>query len=351
LLLVIKENVSTFVLTFFDMKKLFNSFVLIVITLLFVSCNENKQDKPDFDITLKEKIPVKINRYEKALFEIDTADFQNGLKEIQQEFLPFLAANLDDTANVNQLYQFVSDTQLVSLYGQTEKVFPDLGSLETQLSDAFSRYAYFFPDKKLPTVYSYVSDMYYEYPVVKKDTVMVVALDVYLGADFPIYSRLGLPYYRVRCMAPEYIPVDVMKMLYFDELAPVYKQKTLLDRMIDGGKMMVYLDAVLPNTPDSLKICYPQKKLDWAIANEKNIWGFLIENNLLYSTDYDTQTKLIQDGPFTTGFSNESPARLGIWLGWQIVSDYVIKHPETSLEQLFNNTDSQQILKESGYKP
>ncbi|HEY9115338.1 MAG TPA: hypothetical protein VIN10_11620, partial [Bacteroidales bacterium] len=311
----------------------------------------SKNDKPNFDITLNKKVEVKIHRYEKALFGIDTADFQNGLKGIQQEFLPFLAANLDDTVNVNQLYEFVSDTQLISLYNETMKVFPNLEKQESQLSDAFSRFAYFFPDKKLPSVYSYVSDMYYELPVVKNDTVMVVALDVYLGADFPIYSRLGLPYYRVRCMAPEYIPVDVMKMLYFDELAPVYKQKTLLDRMIDGGKMMVYLDAVLPNTPDSLKIAYPQKKLDWAIANEKNIWGFLIENNLLYSTDYATQTKLIQDGPFTTGFSNDSPARLGIWLGWQIVSDYVIKHPEISLEQLFNMTDSQQVLKGSGYKP
>lgn len=339
-------------LSFFIMKNI--SLKLIVffsIISVFTSCSNNKNEKPNFDITLNKKVEVKIHRYEKALFGIDTTDFQNGLKRIQKEFIPFLAANLDDTANVNQLYQFISDTQLISLYGETMKVLPNLEIEENQLSDAFSRYAYFFPDKKLPSVYSYVSDMYYELPVVKNDTVMVVALDVYLGSDFPIYSRLGLPYYRVRCMSPEYIPVDVMKMLYFDELAPVYKQKTLLDRMVDGGKMMIYLDAVLPNTPDSLKIAYPQKKLEWAIANEKNIWGFIIENNLLYSTDYATQTKLIQDGPFTTGFSNDSPARLGIWLGWQIVSEYVMKHPETSLEQLFKMTDSQQILKESGYKP
>lgn len=333
------------------MKNIFKSIVFLSTISVLASCSSNKNEKPVFDITLKNKVGVKVHRYEKALFGIDTTHFEEGLKGIQKEFLPFLAANLDDTSNLRQLYQFVSDTQLVSLYNKTEEVFPDLAPLENQLSDAFSRYAYFFPGKKLPSVYSYVSDMYYELPVVKNDTIMVVALDVYLGSDFPIYSRLGLPYYRVRCMAPEYIPVDIMKMLYFDELAPVYKQKTLLDRMIDGGKMMVYLDAVLPHTPDSMKICYPQKKLDWAIENEKNIWGFLIENNLLYSTDYATQTKLIQDGPFTTGFSNDSPARLGIWLGWQIVSDYLVKHPETSLEQLFSMTDSQQILKDSGYKP
>lgn len=348
---VIIKNVSTFVLAFFIMKNILKTIVFLSIISVLVSCSNNKNDKLNFDITLKNNVEVKILRYEKALFGIDTANFQNGLKGIQKEFLPFLAANLDDTANLHQLYQFVSDTQLISLYHQTQRVFPDLLPLENQLSDAFSRFAYFFPGKKMPRIYSYVSDMHYEMPVAKNDTVMVVALDVYLGGDFPVYARLGLPNYKVRCMTPDYIPVDIMKMLYFDELAPVYKQKTLLDRMIDGGKMMIFLDAVLPGTPDSIKIGYPQKKLDWAIVNEKNIWGFLIQNNLLYSTDYSTQTKLIQDGPFTTGFSNDSPARLGVWMGWQIVSDYVMKNPETSLEQLFNMTDSQQILKDSGYKP
>jgi len=113
----------------------------------------------------------------------------------------------------------------------------------------------------------------------------------------------------------------------------------------------LYLDAVLPQTPDSLKICYPARKLEWAQKNEANIWAFLVGNQLLYTTDYQTQSSLIQDGPFTTGFSKESPSRLGVFIGWQIMHSYLRRHPETSLEQLLQITDSQKILQESGYKP
>jgi len=38
-------------------------------------------------------------------------------------------------------------------------------------------------EKRIPEVYTYVSDMYYERPVWLKDSVLVIALDVYLGSD------------------------------------------------------------------------------------------------------------------------------------------------------------------------
>ncbi|HEY9114306.1 MAG TPA: hypothetical protein VIN10_06370, partial [Bacteroidales bacterium] len=69
------------------MKNIFKTLVFLLIISALVSCGSSKNDKPNFDITLNKKVEVKIHRYEKALFGIDTADFQNGLKGIQQEFL------------------------------------------------------------------------------------------------------------------------------------------------------------------------------------------------------------------------------------------------------------------------
>ncbi|MCF6171700.1 MAG: hypothetical protein L3J66_12040 [Bacteroidales bacterium] len=327
-------------------------FFFAAIGILFLTACENGK-KTWFPVD-KEELPavdLKIHRYGKALFELDTSDLQAGLEMIQNEFRLFLGTDFDDSLNVRQIYDFVSDTQLITIYKKTIEVFPDLNGTEAQLSDAFSRYRYFFPDKNLPSIYTYISDMYFEMPVLKTDSAFIVALDIYLGHDFPLYRRLGLPKYKIRCMGPANLPVDIMKALYFKDLAPDYKQRTLLDRMIDGGKLLLYLDAVLPQIPDSLKICYPAKKLEWARQNEANIWAFLVGNQLLYTTDYQTQSNLIQDGPFTTGFSNQSPSRLGIYIGWQIMHSYITRHPDTSLEQLLQLNDSQKILHESGYKP
>jgi hypothetical protein len=294
---------------------------------------------------------MQINRYGEALFTIDTNRFTEGLIEIQPEFSYFLDADLEDSTNILQLYEFVTDTKTRRLFRETMVVYPNLRMIEASLSYAFGRYLYFFPENHLPKVYTYISDMFYEQPVWIKDSVMVVALDVYLGKDFFLYPYLGLPQYKVRCMTPDYLELDIMKTVYFHDVWSNPKQKTLLDRMIDGGKLLYFLDAIFPETHDSIKICYPETKLNWAEANEKQVWAFIVQNELLYTTDFKTQSKLIEDGPFTTGLSNESPPRLGQFIGWKIVKAYMSKHPGASLQDLMNLNDAQLILQKSGYKP
>lgn len=328
-----------------------NILILFAGVLFLYSCGGDKYKFPQAEFDMDKVEAIRIHRYGKALFEIDTTHFQTGLKNIQSEFALFLDADLNDTANVNQIYAYVSDTQLINIYHKVIEIYPDLEPVERELALAFARYQILFPQKAVPTIYSYISDLYYEAPVWLNDTLMVIALDVYLGGDFPLYAQLGLPYYKVRTMTPENLPVDVMKTVYLTELAPESRSRTLLDRMIEGGKMLCFLDAVLPDVPDSIKISYPSAKWEWAETNEKNIWAYLVENKLLYSTDYQTQTKLIQDAPFTNGFSNESPPRLGIYIGWKIVADFLKNNPEVSLNEMIQITDSQALLEVSGYKP
>ncbi|MEJ2594005.1 MAG: hypothetical protein P8100_02490 [bacterium] len=326
-------------------------FLAVTFLLSAVSCSETYTRFPQADIAPEEKVQVRIHRFDQALFGLEPDQFQEGLLSIQDEFKPLLAADLSDTANVMQLYRFVTDTQVIRIYEQTEKVYPASRFMESSLSDAFTRFHYLFPTYPLPEVYTYISDLYFEMPIIIQGDQLIVGIDLYLGSDFPLYRKLGLPFYKIRWMEPESLPVDVMKALFHHHLAPEYSQKTLLDRMIDGGKLLVYLDAVFPSVADEFKISYTPEQLYWANENEQHIWAFLVSNQMLYTTDYQTITKLIQDGPFTTGFSNESPARLGIFIGWKIVLSYLNNNPGVSLEELFRNVDSQDILQNSGYKP
>jgi len=324
---------------------------LIAISFFFGSCNQAEMKFPQAEVADLPEIDFAIHRYGKTLFELDTINFQQELKSIREEYSIFLNADLNDTSNIQQLYTYVTDTQLISIYEKSVEVYPNTYQLENELSDAFARHHYFFPNNTIPKVYTYISDLYYELPIWIKNDILVIAIDLYLGDNFPLYFRLGLPQYKIRCMSPENLPVDVMKAMYFNEVALQNKPKTLLDRMVDGGKLLVYLDAVLPGLPDEIKICYTKSQMNWAIENEENVWAFLVSNNLLYTTDYQAQTKLIQDGPFTTGFGNQSPSRLGIFMGWNIVIDFLNNNPDVSLEELMKINDSQKILQESRYKP
>ena len=334
------------------MNKFNPSLISFFIALLFIqSCETRSFNGPKIDESLLEIGDVKIHRYGKALFEIDTTDFLSEVRSMQNEFPLFLGYDIGNSNKLLPLYEYVTDTQLISISKKTMEVYPDLISEENQLSDAFSRYHYFFPDKKIPVVYTYISDLYFEKPVIVDDSVVIIALDVYLGESFTKYRSLGLPYYKIRCMTPDNIVVDVMKSLYVANLNHRNKQKTSLDKMIAAGKLLYFLDAVLPDIPDSLKICYTTDQMKWVEENKKNVWAFMVKNKLFYSADYKIQTKLMEDGPFTKGFSNDSPPRLGIWLGWKIVREYMDKHPNISLESLLKNEDAQVIFNQSGYKP
>ena len=322
----------------------------LVFIVLLSSCGSYDTDNVIDEKDLPD-ISIEVNRYGKAIFELDTNNLSQGLKAIKPNFYFFLDANLDDENNVRQIQDFITDTSLIAIFKKSLEVYPDNSFLNNELTSAFKYYNYYFPQYQLPEVYTYISGMQYENPIWIQDTVMVIALDVYLGSDFGPYTGLGLPKYKIKCMRPENLVVDVMKYFYHQDLSVRIAQRTLLDRMIAGGKMLYYLDRVLPMTADSVKICYTEKQIKWAIKNERNVWAFIIENDLLYSTDYQSQTKLIKDGPFTTGLSRQSPARLGIWLGWQIVNDYMKNNPETTLQELFQLSDSQLLLHNSRYKP
>ena len=325
--------------------------MFLLVLFAMQSCDTAPKKGPVVDESKLTDVKVRIHRYGKALFEADTANFLSDINKIQSEFSLFLGDTKLDTNKIEPLYEYVKDTQLISLSNNVMTTYPDLSSAEAQLSKAFSRFQYFFPDKKIPNVYTYISNLYFQEPIIFNDSALIIGLDDYLGRDFLLYRSIGIPNYKIRCMTPSNIPVDVMKKIYTTEIAPRHQQKTLVDRMVAAGKLLFYLDAVLPQVPDSVKVCYSSEQINWIENNKKNVWAFFVDNNLFYSSDYKIQTKFIQDGPFTAGFSKNSPSRIGIWFGWQIVRKYMENHPEVTLVNLINNTDSQAIFNQSGYKP
>jgi len=121
--------------------------------------------------------------------------------------------------------------------------------------------------------------------------------------------------------------------------------------MIIAGKALYFVDVTLPDVKDEFKIGYSAKQLDWSQKNESNIWAFIIENQLLFSSNPQGVSKMMTDAPFTSGFAAESPGRLGAYIGWQIVRNYMKEADGITLKQLMEDTDAQQILKVSKFKP
>jgi hypothetical protein len=237
------------------------------------------------------------------------------------------------------------------LYNLSEKKYPDISFLENELSATFNRYRQYYPEKPVPEVYTYISGLDVDNPVYFSDTAMAIGLDIFLGNDVTAYQKAGLPKYKMLRFTPDFILPQCMLAVSDNIISVDEKRNVLLDQMVNAGKALYFLDVVLPDCKDEFKIGFSPVQLAWSQKNESEIWAFIIQNQLLFSSDPQGISKMMTDAPFTAGFAAESPGRLGAFIGWQIVREYMKESDGITLEQLMGNTDSQQILKVSKYKP
>ncbi|MDD3743435.1 MAG: DUF2268 domain-containing putative Zn-dependent protease, partial [Lentimicrobiaceae bacterium] len=206
------------------------------------------------------------------------------------------------------------------------------------------------PDFIVPESYTYISGFDFQYPVKYTDSAMIIALDMYLGLDFEMYKMMGIPLYISQRLTRDHIVPDCMKEIALARIPEKQGTYTLLEAMIEQGKVLFFTDITLPEVPDKFKIGFTESQLQWCKDNEANLWQFMVENELLYSSDAKAMSMFMVDGPFTSSFSQDSPARTGAWLGWKIVRTYMKNNNET-VETLMANNNAREILEKSGYKP
>ncbi len=294
---------------------------------------------------------IVIKRYEKALFSLDKKHLRQGMATLYPDYSYFLGNQWQDTMNILRIYNFLNDPNINELYDLTIKKYPDVTILEKDLTVAFSRFRQAYPEKPVPQVFTYVSGLDIENPVYYSDTAMAIGLDIFLGSNVTAYQKAGLPKYKIMRFTPDHILPQCMLAVSDNLIRMDEKSNTLLDQMIMAGKELYFLDVTLPGMKDEYKIGYTPGQLDWSRRNESNIWAFIIEHQILFSSDPQGISKMMTDAPFTSGFAAESPGRLGAYMGWQIVRTYMKEADGVTLKQLMEDTDAKKILKVSVFKP
>ncbi len=334
--------------------KIFKIFVCFVVAAIILSCVNNRLKINVSSI----KEEVKIVRYDEELFALVSNPGQQQVDALHAKYPDFTdlftyriirIGDISDSTGSFMIYNFLTDSTILQSKKMVERKFSDISGLKKDLVNAFKHYRHYFPGKPLPVIYTCISG--FNEPVFITDTIIGISLDKYLGADCVYYSLLDIPKYKQRHMLPAMIPVDVVRLWGLGEFEISEKATTLLDHIIHEGKLMYYTEAMLPATADTLLTGYTSEQLKWCKMNETQMWNYLIENKLLFSTKQMDIVRYINDGPTTNGFPQESPARTGIWLGRQIIRSYMKHNPGVSLPQLMADNDYQQILNAAVYTP
>lgn len=340
---------------------------LICITFL-CACNNNSNRQ----VIQSEPVPVEVEivRFDSALLSVSSTNVQADVDSLYArypDFMPLWVNSVlygylgfledagfikmyDDSIIQYQLPAFLHDkyTGLEQANFDTKTTFTDISPIRRSLNLAYGRWLTFEPQHYVPKIYFMLSAFFY--PLISIGQDMAVGVEGYLGSDYPFYDQVVYKYQK-QTMRPECIPVNIilqdMKQTYQSRFA----QNRLIDEMIYQGMIMYTTAAFFPELPKYEIMGYPKEKWEWCEQYEADLWKTMMDRQVLFSVDPAVQASFLSDGPFTSEISQDSPARIGTWLGWRIVEQYMNNNTEVSLKQLLNSTDAQQILENSKYRP
>jgi gliding motility-associated lipoprotein GldB len=310
-------------------------YIPIFILLAFVSCNPDT--KKDVDVS-NIKVNVVVDRFEQQFY---TAT-KETLPKLEQKY-PYLFPIKEDSIWLKKI-----NTEQ-ELYQKSQKIFGDFKDEKAQVNNLFKHVKYYFPTFKSPKIITLITNLDYESKVIYADSLLFVSLDMYLGTKDKVYD--DFPKYLKQNYNKTQLVVDVAKAIS-DKYYRPKRERIFLNNCIDEGKKKYVLDVFLPTVSDAKKMGYTKDQLEWAEANELPIWSYFMEKDLLFSSSSTLYKRFIADAPFSKFYLNiddESPGRLGSWIGWQIVRSYM-KNNDVTLQQLLQ-TKAEEIFKKSKYKP
>ncbi len=301
-----------------------------IIFVVFACKNENQNN-----------LKVNIDRFDKK-FQLSNSI---ELAELKKNYPYFFPSNYPDEVWKNRK----KDSIQIEIFNQVENIFNEDEFLNKKLSDFFSTKKNYYKKFRLPKIISVITDVDYNNRVILTDSILLIGLDNYLGSDHYFYDGL-----------PNFINEDLKKQNIISDVAEKYAMKsiseknmyTFIEKIIYHGKILYYKDIMIPDEHDHLKMGISESKLNWAIANESKVWGYFIENEILFNPDIELEKRFIDDAPFSKFYleiDNDSTEKIGRFIGWNIVRSFM-KNNNMSLEKMLQ-LDPKDIYYNSKYKP
>ena len=316
-----------------------NKILILFLLIGFLSCNQKSKTEKAV-----EEIPVSIsvNRFDQDFFNTKPEDL-NILKAKYPFFFP---ENTPDAYYTEKLTN--SDWQALSKEVQNQ--FGDFSAQTTQLTEVFQHIKFYFPTIQVPRVYTVIADMDANSKAIYANDKLIIALELYLGKDHKFYD--SFPAYLKQNFAQEQIMPDVVSSFAYGIIKPP-TDNSFIALMVQSGKELYLKDLLIPNFTDEAKIGYTKEQLDWSNENESEIWRRFVEDQLLFSTDSKLASRFINPAPFSKFYleiDNETPGRLGQFIGWQIVKSFVQNNPEVALNDMLA-MNAKELFEKSKYKP
>jgi len=331
-------------------------FTMLILIPAIAACKRNPYK---IDISAVNE-NLEVARLERDLFEMDPAQIPASVPGLRAKFGSFLqlfsyvinAGNVNESLFGEYLVKFCTDKLNNEVYESVMKLYPDIEEIEEEMEKAFRHYRYYFPDAVIPAVFTCITG--FNNSLIIGDSVIGIGLDRYLGSSSDYYKRLQIYRYISARMNSRNIVPDCMygwAASEWDYESAGYEKNNVMTSMIHEGKLKYFQKCMMPDINDTILFGFTSGQMKFCRNNEMQMWHYLVEHDLLFSTDQFTVRKLTGEAPFTTYFTSESPGRAAVWTGFRIVESFMVRNRNVTLGELMHNSDIQGILERSRYNP
>ena len=151
-------------------------------------------------------------------------------------------------------------------------------------------------------------------------------------------------------MNPDFISNDINELIS-SRFIEFPTDRKFISKIIYHGKLLFLMNKLSDDNVSKL-LGYDKIKSSWINENEKEVWKYFIENDLLFSTKSSLDYRFLANAPFSKfglSIDYQSPPMVGRWLGFQIVESFSKKSTKNLIEILAY--DNYELYLESNYKP
>jgi hypothetical protein len=348
--------------------KSFMRLTLCLSLIAFVMACNHSNNNPDVSNI---KVEVKIDRFDKDFFSIDTTHLMESLERLNRKYPAFLPLYSEFLSPINPMVKQQGKTYeeavliyfrtIRPLYEEVKKKYSSLGAVHDDLEKSFRYIKYYYPSFKIPAVVASVESFNPDDPqeiygtAFYHDT-LILSLQMFLGKDFGGYDPDQYPEYLQRRFNERFIVPHSIRSIANAIYPDTSESASLIEQMIERGKQWYLLDKFLPDAPDSLKTGYTKSQTSFIEKNEGNIWSEFLKNTPdPYTVDQERMKNYLGEAPFTQDMphdleGNGTPGNIGQWIGWRIVQTFAEKNQNKTVQEILA-TPARRIFQEARYKP